>query len=472
MDIILGRLVVFLTILYVGFVHGIINEADFKRPDILDYDVCVIGGGSAGTYAAIRLRDSKKTVAVVETKDRLGGHTETWQDPASGAKVDIGVIVFHNKQFVKDYFGRFAIPLSVIDFSSPGVTTQYVDFSTGKVVPGYTPPDPSAALAAYGAQLAKYPYLAKSLDSVPNPVPADLLLTFGAFVKKYKLEDGVSLFASYGQGFGDILNLPTLYIVKYFSPDLLADFQLGSLSTTRNDNSELYEKAQAELGKDALLSSSVIGIDRSNPSRVKLLVKTPTGKKLIRAKKIISTIPPVLNNLHGFDLDKDELSIFKRFRAHGYYVGVLNNSGIPDNLNLNNIGAKTPYNLPVLPAAYGISPTRAPGQHLFQFGTKTNQVLSNDEVKAEIVASLNRLRAAGTLPKSSGATPGYSIFSNHSPYEVYVSAAQISKAFYSKLFALQGKKNTFWTGAAFVTHDSTMIWEYTETLIAKIVASL
>ena len=50
----------------------------FSSKDILAYDVCVIGGGAARTYAAIRLRDLNKTVAVVETQDRLGGHTVTY----------------------------------------------------------------------------------------------------------------------------------------------------------------------------------------------------------------------------------------------------------------------------------------------------------------------------------------------------------------------------------------------------------
>ena len=60
-------------------------------------DVCVIGGGSAGTYTAVRLGDLGRSVVVVEAKDRLGGHTETYHDPVTGGTVDIGVIVLHGK---------------------------------------------------------------------------------------------------------------------------------------------------------------------------------------------------------------------------------------------------------------------------------------------------------------------------------------------------------------------------------------
>jgi heterodisulfide reductase subunit A-like polyferredoxin len=39
-------------------------------------DVCILGGGSTGTYAAVRLsQDLGKSVVVVEKTGRLGGHT-------------------------------------------------------------------------------------------------------------------------------------------------------------------------------------------------------------------------------------------------------------------------------------------------------------------------------------------------------------------------------------------------------------
>ena len=455
-----------------GFVGAIINESEFASTDILNYDVCVIGGGSAGTYAAIRLRDLKKTVAVVEAKGRLGGHTETYTDPISKATIDIGVIEFHKLDIVRKYFGRFDIPLDLNSFEAPGVTTKFVDFQTGKAVNDYTPPNATAALEIYAAQLAKYPYLYadQSLGHIPQPVAADLLLSFGDFIEKYSLQDAVFLFSSYGQGLGNILKLPTLYALKLISPALLLDLQIGSLTTKRHDNSELYEKAQAELGADALLNSHVLAMDRSNGDSAKVLIQTPTGRKLIRAKKIVSTIPPVLSNLQGFDLDNYETPLFSQFKYHSYYAGILRNSGIPDDLSLMNVGTDTQYNLPILPAAYDISPTSAPGLHIFQSTTNDDQRISDQQMEYDVVASIKRMRAAGTLPATNESAPQFAIFSSHTPFEVYVPASAIATGFYNRLFALQGRKNTYWTGAAFVTYDSSLIWQYTETLLAQITA--
>lgn len=129
------------------------------------------------------------------------------------------------------------------------------------------------------------------------------------------------------------------------------------------------------------MSSHVIAMDRSNPRYAKVLVQTPSGLKLIQAKKIVSTIPPMLDNLAGFDLDSTELPLFKQFQYLSYYAGLLNHSGIPDNLSLINVGTDTTYNLPILPAAYGIIPTPAPGLHFFQAAANAGPAPTDQQMR-------------------------------------------------------------------------------------------
>lgn len=52
------------------FAHTI-HESQFKPTDIVTKDVAIVGGGASGTYAAIRLKDKGKTVALIEQKDHL-----------------------------------------------------------------------------------------------------------------------------------------------------------------------------------------------------------------------------------------------------------------------------------------------------------------------------------------------------------------------------------------------------------------
>lgn len=70
-----------------------LDGVEYRVGSTISRDVCIVGGGSSGTHAAIRLSDIGKSVLVVEQKGRLGGHTETYNDPMSGLKYDIGVEV-------------------------------------------------------------------------------------------------------------------------------------------------------------------------------------------------------------------------------------------------------------------------------------------------------------------------------------------------------------------------------------------
>jgi len=180
----------------------------------------------------------------------------------------------------------------------------------------------------------------------------------------------------------------------------------------------------------------------------------------------------VIDNLKGFDLNNNEVAIFNKFQGHSWYVGLVQNSGIPDNLTLSNYGTNNDanFNIPVLPAVSNMYATAVPGLHSFYYeGPDSEPSFTEAQVKKGLQGTLDRLRAAGTIPKKAPAQPINIIdFSSHTPYEVYVTSDQIAKGFYNKLFALQGKRNTYWTGATFVTHSSAAIWNYTDTLVTGI----
>lgn len=444
----------------------------FNATNTITRDVCVIGGGATGTYSAIRLRDMGKSVVVVESKNRMGGHTETYTDPATQTTLDIGVEVWHNLTIVKDYFARLNVSLTDAKEGSSGSST-YADFSTGRVVANYTPSDPTDALAAWGAQLALYPYVETGFD-LEYPVPADLLLPFEYFVSKHSLQAMVQTVVAFGQGLGDLLCQPTLYVMKNFGTDILRSLQAGYVTTTKHDNSLLYENARAELGPDVLLSSTIVAMDRSSTSGVKIIVQTPTGKVLIHANKLIFTIPPKLPNLSGFDLSPNETTLFRQFGHSAYYTGLIRHSGIPDNLTVVNVGATTPQNTPVLPAVYAFNPTGVPDLHRVKFGSPY-ALASDAEVQTAIVASLRRLQQSdsggGAVPAvtATNATE-FAVFASHTPFELTVSSEAIAGGFYRELNALQGQRHTYYTGAAFHTHDSSLLWQFTEPLLPRVVA--
>lgn len=449
------------------------NPGSYKSDCTVKTDVVIIGGGGVGTYAAIQLKDAGKKVILIEEKSRLGGHTETYIDPESGQPIDMGVKLYHDEPIVYEWFERFNLSTTKFDFSVAGVS-QNVDFRTGKILEGL--PDANqaamaAALQRYAAVLQKYPQLEGGFN-LPDPVPEDLYMPFGQFVQKYDIADAVQFIFGITSAFGDILELPTLQQFRTLSLGLLATTNNFRTSSVMN-NSLLFERATAELlrARSVLLSSKVHATQRVTASgSVKVLVDTPKGRNLIIAKKILIAIPPTPKGLASFDTNKDELRLFKQFTAVGYYTSIIRHAG-PANITLQNLALDQPYALPPMPAIYNVNPVSLnPSLSLVFYGSKVGHILTSDEAKAAIIADLKRYQAANGLNPTE---PEFVAFSNHSPYNMMVGSEATKAGFYKKLYALQGKRNTFWSGAAWRAHDSSSSWAFTrDSVLPVLLASL
>ncbi|OJJ06292.1 hypothetical protein ASPVEDRAFT_140072 [Aspergillus versicolor CBS 583.65] len=477
----LARLATFATV-WLGIVGA--SPSHYAKPDsddtawdgtlenIITRDVCVIGGGASGTYAAIRLRELGQSVALIEKEDHLGGHTRTYHDPETGTPIDYGVWVYENNTEATNFFAHFNVSLTVQDFTRVSEGSQRYDLRTGEPV---APPagNITDAILRYTEQLLKYPYLAEGWD-LPDPVPEDLLLSFRDFVAKYDLAAAVEVITLYVQGLNrNILDYPMVYIMKYFSLGVLQGIQKGFSTTETHDNQALYAAAQAELGEDVLLSSTAISIRREvvdpetgSEEQHHILVRTPTGVTLIKANKLLVTIPPILSNLEPFDLDDRERSIFAQFQHSFYYTTVLTLSGIPSDVQILNRGNDTEYNIPVLPGAYVFSPSSLPGTFMGFFGGG-DQNLREEEVRGIVQDNALSLRNAGYDLE----TPDILAYANHSPFELFVFAEEIGNGFYRDLYSLQGYRGTWYSGAAFHAHSSAALWKFTESVLVDKVLS-
>jgi|SRR5882762_8748424 len=243
------------------------------------------------------------------------------------------VEVWQNSSIVENFFSRFNVPLTIV--STTQDSTQCIDFATGTPLNGYlgNQGNITTAIQAYVAQLPRYPFLDAGFD-LPDPVPTDLLMPIGDFVAKYNLSAAMPVLIGYSSGLGSLTNYFTLYFMKLVGRSVIQAIQTGFYTTARRDNSEIYRNAQANLlaTDSLLLNSQVVSTDRDdNDGLVQLVVSTPSGHKVINAKKILFAIPPTLANLLNFDINPQECSLFEQFSTTGYYTGLLRNSGVPAN---------------------------------------------------------------------------------------------------------------------------------------------
>lgn len=208
-------------------------------------------------------------------------------------------------------------------------------------------------------------------------------------------------------------------------------------------------------------------MDRSSPLKVNIVVETNsrTCRKLIIAKKLLSTPPPKIRQLAGYDLSTDETELFAQFFDNRYYVSLLNNTSLPTNMSYTALNPNQPYELPHLPDIYGIGPIGASSLLQVFYGSPTP--LPTKDVQADIPAKVKRLAFAQGFNHTT-AEPDFVAFTAHTPFNLMASNEAIANGFYKRLYALNGQRNTFYNGAAWQAQDSNSVWEYTESYILPI----
>ncbi|ORY60729.1 putative FAD dependent oxidoreductase [Pseudomassariella vexata] len=442
---------------------SLLNLRKHSSDDIISRDVAVIGGGASGVYTAFRLRDNDQSVIVIEKKDRLGGHAEVYSDPNTGSKFNMGVQVFEDSPIVRDYFRRFNVPLVAQNISQR--SARVVDFSTGEAVQNYTRPNSteiSSAFVRYARHLSDFPGLRDGFN-VTYPVPPDLLLPFGQFIDKYELGSFVETVMILLPGFTPLLELPTLYVFKALSPQLVQAFQTGFVMTPDDNTARLYDAAAQQLGCDVLYNTTILAMDRSSSysssdsnNAIKIAVQTPKGVKLILAKQLVSAIPPTPQTMQGYDLSAEELLLFNQFSGSGYYTAVLNNTGLTQ--RYQNFNPMQPYGVPLDPLAYSFEPAPLPGYTKVFYASA--QPMSEEEVKANIIDHIARIKSRNpSLPLTEAE---FVAFSDHSPFNLMVGNEAVRDGFYERMYGLQEQRGTWFAGAAWMTQDSAVIWEWVE----------
>ncbi|KAI0478558.1 FAD/NAD(P)-binding domain-containing protein [Xylariaceae sp. FL0804] len=429
--------------------HGVsasLNTWNFTAENTIERDVVVLGGGSSGTHAAIQVKDAGKTVVVVEKDAALGGHAKTFTT-SSGVRVNYGPSNFQNNTAVWDWFSRFDIPIT--QYVQPGVGDKYADFSTGKELAEGALPQPD--FSAYLEVLAQLPSL-EDYDNLPYPIPEDLLLPWGQFVEKYNLSSVAFEIAQFAVSNGRVFERPALYILKVADTAYIQGTVEGeALTPATYDTQSVFIAAQQELGSDALLRSTVSAAERSDDG-IKLVVQTPSGRKLIKAGKLLVAAPPLLGNLGPLALDGREAGLFSKFTHRAFYSVLLNNTGLAAGYRYYNArpSAGATYHVPGPPVLQFIWATRDADTYWAWYSAVDE--LPEHAVRSSILADFRAL--------APGSDPEIILFSNAGPSGVGVTADEIRDGFYRDLHALQGYRNTWYTGTAFVSDHSAGLWQY------------
>lgn len=359
--------------------------------------------------------------------------------------------------------------------TAPG-DSQGVNFDTGKEVDGNGTGIDFPALFQYSAVLEQFPYFSDGGYNLPDPVPEDLLIPFGDFVEKYKLQNIIPVTFIFAHGAGNIMDRPTLEIIQLFGQPHVAAL-LGGYVRVKNGTAKLYSKAAEVLDSAVLYESTVVAISRPDvdddddregkKAGVTVEVRSSSGDSTtINAKKLLITIPPTLENLKDFDLDDREVSLFSQWQYKAYYIAVLNNTGIPDGLSVVNTIPENPGQLPRVPFVWHLDDVGVPGY-------KTTKIVGDASFSEKdgqdlLFGDIQRMYEAGTFIDTGG--PELVAWGSHTPTTMSVSTDAVRGGFYRDLYGLQGHHDTFYTGLSFCSDYSTLLWGFTDAVVRMIIA--
>ncbi|QUC17487.1 uncharacterized protein UV8b_01728 [Ustilaginoidea virens] len=450
---------------------------------VIEVDVAIVGGGAAGCHAAVRLReDFKKSILVIEKAARLGGHVHAYQPPGGGRPVNYGVQAYLNRPTTRAFFKRFNVGLVDPDFGSYInllLLTKNVDFKTGKMVDvKYGPVDPVGVpigLLRYFELAVKYQPWFENGYFMQGEVPEDLLLPFGEFLRKHRLEDALGILRNL-LWLSDALHTPTWTVMAVVGEPQIRAFGLGltgpSFKWPATHSSEtLFDRVLDLIRDDVLLESTVASSQRTD-NGVVLTVKTPSGLKTVKAKKLLIAATPSPDNIGPWDLSDQENDVFSKFSWETLFVGVVNNTGMPSQVTSlrNTPNAPSEYFLPH--GDFNDAYVRSPSGDIRDIWTTRvigTAGLGDAEAREMLLQPLARIKEAGTY---SIAAPGVLASASHGATVPKVPAEELKAGFYNKLYALQGQRRTYWTGLTFAPDYTPILWDFNEKLYPKILEGL
>ncbi|KAF6823866.1 amine oxidase [Colletotrichum plurivorum] len=445
---------------------------------IIERDVVILGGGTSGAHAAVRLReDYNKSVVIVEKQNLLGGHVATFTDPQTGSPYDYGVNSSTDYPGAREFVGRFDIPVQTP--ARLALNTTYADFTTGQLTDYSLPPanETTAALRKYLELCEKYEdSITPSYEAFPDAtvgIPDDLTMRFVDFAKKYQIEAAVPrIFQVTGLGMNDLPNQSTLYVMQAFGAPITRSFLgiVGSFVPVSRRNQDIYDAIAELLGRDVLYSSTAVETVRAEDEVEVLVQCSANTRTLIRAKKLVVSFEPTLDNLEGVGIDEEETSVFSKWEWSTAYAGVVSHPSLPNSFSYTNTDPQTWLSIPELPFVGRFDYLGGDNYRVLVTGGSDFTSLDAREL---VKSSLARLTAAGTVPSLGDEPLEIKAWADHGAMHLHVSGDKLEAGFVTDLYALQGRRSTFFTGGAWSAQFTTILWEFNNRfLLPRLLAEL
>ncbi|KAL4948186.1 hypothetical protein BDW69DRAFT_189493 [Aspergillus filifer] len=439
---------------------------DSSAQDIITRDVCILGGGATGTYAAVQLMERGHSVVVVERENRLGGRSDTLYLP-DGRYIDYGIRAYFKLQVVLDFLEQLHVDWEI--YVPPLIHTDYINFKTGMRVPDNNSLlDTVLALLRYRASIQPFEYLRSGGYYLPDPVPEILLRPFKEFVEEHDVAGVLRLLYTFSDPLSDVLGTPLLYVLQMFGIPQIDALLAGPLIHPKNGSNEIFRAAAGRIGESNILYGTTAVNATRDSTGVELIVNRAGTRQTIRARQVLIAFAPLLRELQGFDLDDIEHGVFSKLMHQNYYAAVFNSTGLPTGYYIyNSDPANEPGNLPTGDYQSVLDYHGIPGYYATRIVGDEN--FTQADAQQRVIDDLQRMADVGTYPVRDA---HIITMESHTPIAVSVPVDDVRNGFYKQLYALQGHRSTYYTGFTFCVDYSAQLWNYTLSIVDRMTTDL
>lgn len=452
--------------------------------------ICIVGGGPAGTSAAMYLeKNGYDNYVIYERDDRVGGKAfspkmkvKTKEGKWEERTIEMGAVMGCGTYFAVqecEEFGKTTHkdgpPMGRVFMNTDGTPLKTSKFEMLKKLIGLRKMTKLLNKKYVGYDVNGHRGVAQGRYEGPCPSPEmklahiegenpnlkDLSMPFSEFLKLNKCEDVELIwkgpFTSFGYGYFD--EIPAAYVLKYLDTFTVRQFlKTGLLWTWREGTQSIWEGVNRNLKHPAILNSEVTKIERKN-DKVYVTINDQDKEEF---DKLIICTPLELFLKYG-DPDEKEKDLFSRIVHKEYFTMAVRTAedNTPD-ISYYYFENMTPETMGHLMVFYHRWPDCGP-QPLVTFTLRNHKHKADVPFEVAKETTLNDMSISGLpVEKVERVDDWY--------YFPHVNSEDYADGWYDKVEAMQGQNNTFYASEVMAFGDMEETVEYSRDLVRRFFA--
>ncbi|KAI0684834.1 FAD/NAD-P-binding domain-containing protein [Cytidiella melzeri] len=412
--------------------------------------VCIVGAGPGGLTIAHELEAKGYNTVVFEKQAEVGGKCQAYYAESSNTYHPLGALIFTNQTYANalPLIQAANLPLT------PGIQLsrgwQYWHYGPGTEAGEVTEsPSMTAAESELLASdfhryvefwVTQFAPLYTSLRYT-NGVPSELTVPFSSWLAAngYHALPMVMQKGMVSYGYGDITQTPTIYMLQYFTPEILGAF-LGAVPSYIVDFHKVLVHYSTSIDGPIHVSAAVTKIDRTGPSPVVTYTGAWGMSATQRCSDVILAFPPTLENLAAIEmpLSPTESQVFSKVGITAYW-----SSATATSIDYPHFYTQTPAQPLGAPVAFLRLFQNSSIATTYSWGPM-GSTMTTEEAKQLLVETLTEVQAGAGLPNPTVEMCDVKAISKWD-YFPHFSTSELANGFYEKYNALQGQSHTFYS---------------------------